>query len=209
MGLLDIIKGVGKGLIGTLPGGGLINQGLDIASGLAPVLSGAAKSGAQANQNNDLLRLKAEDARLGRDKFALAAPGSRLSTGMRASAMNSAAPAQWNWGGPGSGLMGKIPTMSGGVGGAIANIDPRAKALSSHVLDDELLSQMRGGSSGQNMDAAMPDLSKIGQTSGLDKVMGGLGLGTSILAALRKVAQGSSGGSSGGGGIFAVPGEDM
>jgi hypothetical protein len=167
----------GGSLLSTL-GTFAMNHGSDIAD----VLGGMSKSQRDTNAGRDSLQVLLERAKLDRDKYALTAPGTRMDTSMRASMANNFTPTKVDWGEggfkPGMGARGIIPRITGGAGGALANLDPATRALNRQVMDDELTSQQRGGSSGGGYDSEMPTLS---QNSRLDKVVGG---GSSILSLL-------------------------
>lgn len=163
-----------------------------LVSSLSTILGGAAKA-AQGQQNTetgqgiDLYRDQT-GAELAAKKFALAAPSSRLKTDMTALLSKYDTPTTVNWGGPGSGLKGEIPTFSGGPAAAVraASSDPNYQALRDQVTQDELVSQMNGGASGGNQDATVATPPQIGQSSVGSKLLGAGAFGSSILAALGK-----------------------
>lgn len=161
----------------------------DLLRRLSAYFSGAA--GANRDQNNIVDRNRQsqykefEDARLARDKFAEAAPGIRQGTATRASLLNNYTPRRVNWEGPGSGLRGKVPTFEGGVPAALANLDPRVKALNDLIMSQELDRQTA------NKDDIMTKPPPIGQESALDKLLGRAGAGTSLLDALLGGGPGS------------------
>lgn len=163
---------------------------------LAAVLSQASSSANASNQVRDSQQLTGygmqENAKAAQDRLALAAPGARLGTSMRASMLNNFQPTKVNWGGPGSGLRGEIPTFSGGAAAGLANLDPRTKSLSDRVMLDELLGQMRGGLSGGGMDTQVDALPSIGKSSTADKVLGGASTAAGVLGALGKNAAGGN-----------------
>lgn len=195
MGLGSILGAIGSIAAAPFTGGtslawlpGVIGAG----GALADTLGGAAKAGQAQNNTSDLLKLALAREGLSRDKFALDAPGTRLSTGSSAAikaALAKAGPSHTNWGGPGSGLRGEIPTTSGGIHDAISSLksNPNYMSLLDTVGKDELAGEKRGGASGGNMDAAQPSiLNGVGQSSGADKALGFGALGSSILGALGK-----------------------
>lgn len=163
---------------------------------LAAVLSRAAASAQSSNQVRDSQNLSAygmhENAKAAQDRFALAAPGSRLSTSMRASLAGNFSPTKFNWNGPGSGLRGEIPTFSGGVREGMTNLDPQTKELAQQVIHDQLLAQMRGGLSGQGKDYEVQQPPMPGQSSALDKLLGGGSTAAAIAAALGKNGAGGN-----------------
>lgn len=157
---------------------------------LAPILQKAAMAGVQSNQTRDILNQRQyedeESARLARDKFALAAPGERMSQSVKASILGNLKPTSINWGGPGSGLKGETPTYSGGFSEALQNMDPDTRALLSRIIQDNLKSQTTGGSTGGGQDAYTKPSPEFGKTSTMDKIIGGGAFATSILGALGK-----------------------
>lgn len=205
MGIGSILGAIGSVAAAPFTGGtslawlpGVIGAG----GALADTLGGAAKAGQTQNNTSDMLKLALANTGLNRDKFALEAPGTRLSTGSSAAlkaALATAGPTKINWGGPGSGLRGEIPTTSGGVHDAIGNLknNPDYMNLLKTVGSDELAAEKRGGASGGNADAAQPSiLNGVGQSSGADKALGFGAFGSSILAALGKAGVLPGGGGS-------------
>lgn len=170
---------------GGTGGDGLANTLYDAALDSREVFGGAAKSGAQANQNRDVLQTNLQNTQVSRDRLALDAPGIRMKNSIKAALSKNAVPSSVQWGGPGSGLRGEIPKFSGGrqsIYGAAK--DPAVQSLMEQVLQDELMSQQQGGPSGGGRDSAITF--EPGQTSALDKVIGGGAFGSSILAAILK-----------------------
>lgn len=189
--LAGFIPGVGPVLSGVLKGAG----------GLADVFGGASKSGLDQQNKDNSLKLLLEQAKLNRDKFATDAPGQRLNTSTRASVLSNYKPAQVDWGAggfqPGMGARGVIPKITGGVGGSLANLNPETKSLADQVMHDMLVSQQRGGETGGGNGAGAPysrpdkygtdkTMPTMTQPSRGDKLTGGLGMGFSILEALKK-----------------------
>jgi hypothetical protein len=172
-----ILSTAGPGLLGTL----------STLGEMGSILGQASSSQLAAKQANDRLnttlygeQAAAENAA---KKFALTAPGTRLKSSTSASLLNNYQPQSVAWGGPGSGLKGQMPTYSGGVPGGLQNLDPDTRALSQQVIKDQLLSQMKGGRSGENEDLKIPDRPNIGEESRGDKVLGGLATGLSLAGA--------------------------
>lgn len=214
MGVFDFIKAIGGGIAAPFTGGATLPIAMD---GISGILGGAAKSGQDQNNKGDQLKLLLENAKLNRDKFALDAPGTRLSTGMRANLAANATPSKLDWGPngfkPGAIARGEaqMPKWTGGASGAMENMSPDARQLANTVMHDELIAQLRGGTTGggsrpggdlntQGTDLAMdPDVKNVGKPSTGDNILGGLGMGTSILSMLLKL-KGSGGDSSFGGG---------
>lgn len=184
----SILKLVGKGALAFGTGGAsLAAPGVGAGSmmgDLSDVLGGAAKAGAENNLSRDKNTLTREAIRLGRDKFAVDAPGTRMQTSLKAALQKNATPASVQWGGPGSGLRGEIPQFNGGIKSIYAGMqDPTHKKLLDQVMADELMQQQQGGVSGKGLDTAMPEINK---TSLMDKILGGAAMGTSILGAIMK-----------------------
>ncbi len=167
----------GGGVTGTVVNA-LINKGIPAA---AQVLGGAAKS--EQNQNNigDQAALQQGNLQLGRDKFALEAPNARLATAIKASLASNFTPQHTQWAGPGSGLRGEVPKITGGLTGGLANLNPQVKDLANQVMLDELLGQKQGGPSGGGLDRKTP---RVNQSSAGDKVLGGASLATSLLGSI-------------------------
>lgn len=177
MGLLSILGRIGKGALGIATGG--------VSSALGDVLGGASKSGQAQNNNQDTIKLALQNAQLNRDKYALAAPGVRMNTSIRAAMAKRGTPSSVQWGGPGSGLRGEIPQFSGGRKSVYAGLqEPDTQGLLDRVIHEQLMGQVAGGPSGGNADAAMP--TNIGQSSTFDKILGGGAFGSSILGAILK-----------------------
>lgn len=179
----------GASMIPTLMGvGGTVG-------GLADVLGGAAKGSQNQNNESDKIKLLLENAKLNRDKYALSAPGTRLSTGIKASIASNFKPSTLDWG-PGGFKPGGVahgaplPTRTGGFSGGMANLNPDTKALANQITHDELMSQMQGGSGGG--DKAMP--TGLGESSTGDKILGGAAMGTSILSVVQRALKGRQSG---------------
>lgn len=192
MGLGSWLKLIGGGVAAPFTGGASLPIAL---SGLSDVLGGAAKSGAAANQSKDALKVALEGAKLNRDKFATQAPGVRMNTSIRAALAKNAAPASVQWGGPGSGLRGEVPTFSGGANSIVpAMHDPGMSGLFDQIMKDQMMAQQQGGQSGGNTDNKMTvNPQDIGKTSLLDKIIGGGALGSSILSSILKNRGGGGG----------------
>lgn len=198
----SILKLVGKGALAVGTGGAsLAAPGVgagSMVSDLSDVLGGASKAGAQNNIQQDRNTLDRESIRLGRDRFATAAPEQRMSNSIRAALAKRAAPASVSWGGPGSGLKGELPQFSGGIKSIYSGLqEPDTQGLMDTVLHDQLMAQQQGGISGGGKDTAMPEINK---SSTMDKIIGGGSLASSILAAILKnyVGGGDSSGATGG-----------
>lgn len=196
----SILKLVGKGALAFGTGGAsLAAPGVGASSmvgDVADVLGGASKAGAQNNILQDRNTLDRESIRLGRDRFATAAPEQRMSNSIRAALAKNATPSSVQWGGPGSGLKGQLPQFSGGIKSIYGGLqEPDTKNLMDTVLHDQLMAQQQGGISGGGKDTAMPN---INQSSVLDKIIGGGSLATSILAAILKNKGGNPSGATGG-----------
>lgn len=171
--------GAGAGAAGL--GGTLASTLIKNAPAIATALGGAAK-GQQAQNNTETgQQLTQEQIQLNRDKYALEAPNTRLATALKASIASNYTPQHTTFAGPGSGLRGQAPTITGGLSASLANLDPRAKELANQILMDELTGQKQGGPTGGGQDKT---LSPINQSSTGDKVLGGASLGSSILGSI-------------------------
>lgn len=166
---------------------------LDLLAALGPVAGGAAKANQTQNNFEDVTKQASwnnlETNRLARDKFAAAAPEQRLQTSNLANMTKNFTPTSIAWGGKGSGKRGELPVYSGGA--SHVGKDPRVQATADSVLGQELEAQLAGAGGADSKMSAQP---AIGETSALDKILGGLGLGGSALDAIKKAA-GDSGGS--------------
>ena len=165
----------------SLPGGSILDKVKSASDKLGPILSNMSANGQKANQTRDQLMPSAENAKLARDKFALDAPTTRMNQSVRASILNTMTPTQVQWGGPGSGLKGQIPTFTGSFTGAIQNMDPRTKQLADTVMTKDLQDQLAG------KDDETKFLDQIGKESALDKVVGGASAGANIFNALKGI----------------------
>lgn len=178
------------GILGSILGviGAPFTGGASLAlGGLSDVLGGAAKSDTGQANESDKLKLALQQALLNSKKFATSAPAERLATGERAALAKTATPASVQWGGPGSGLRGEVPTYSGGIKSIYAaNQDPTMKALSQRTLEDSLMAQLNGGPTGKNQDVDLGSAADVGEGSMGGDILGGLGLGTSIASVLAK-----------------------
>lgn len=182
-----LLGNLGKiGAVGAAPftGGSSLSL-LPAIEGITNVAGGAARAGQAQNNTQANQQMQAEQNRLARDKFALDAPGNRLSTATRASLMGNFQPTKVSQFMPGMGLRGERPQITGGVAGGMANLDPRVKQLGSTVMSDALAAQKAGGLTGGKTDTTTID-PEIGKSSWLDKLMGGTALGGGMLAAILK-----------------------
>jgi hypothetical protein len=170
--------GLGTGLA---TGGSILDKVKASAGKLSPILGNMAKAGADANAQRDRLLPSMESAKLARDKFALDAPGTRLSQSVKSSILKSASPTQINWAGPGSGLKGQIPSFTGGFSGALSNMDPQAKALADEILHKNLTDQLAG------KDSQTTFLDQFGHESPMDKIIGGASTASSVWDAVKGV----------------------
>lgn len=163
----------------------------DMTQLLALILSNAAANAQKQNNTNDTNAISLAGDALNRDKFGVSAPGSRLASSTKASILSNFTPRHTTWAGPGSGLKGQVPTITGGIDQSLANLDPSTKALAQLVMKDQLAGQQVGGITGGKQDYKLP---AIGQTSGADKALGAGATAASALAGLA----GNKGSGSGG-----------
>lgn len=153
--------------------GDLLNKGADM-------LGNAAKSAQESNANRDRLIPSMSATKLARDKFALEAPTARLNQSMKAALMANMAPSHTTWAGPGSGLRGEVPTMTGGMDSAIPMARDAVKPLTDEVLRRNLQDQMAG------KDSQDPYMAQFGKSSVGDKMLGWASSGLGILNAFQK-----------------------
>lgn len=153
------------------------------AGPLADILGSASANAQRNNQITDSQNLTRDQVQQKANEDATNLPASRLRDSLKASLLNNFTPTTVQWGGPGSGLSGQIPTFSGGMKAGLQNLDPGTKQLSQQVIQDELMNQLRGGASGGNQDDTVPP---IGQSSTGDDILGGSAGALGILAALQK-----------------------
>lgn len=161
-----------------------VKKGYDTYSNVSDVLGSAAKGANQQNNTQDQLKLLLAQLKLKQNEDATVLPAKRLSTSVQGSMAAHATPTKFNWGGPGSVAHGGLmPSFSGGMTGALENLDPETKQLGQTNVHDMLLQELQGGRGGGNTDMNAPE---VGQTSGFDKVLGGSALTSALLAALAK-----------------------
>lgn len=183
MGLGKIFGGIGKGLLGLLPGGGTISAIADVAGGMAPILGGAAKGAQESTILQDRARLDRDRLQQERFRTNQALPGQRLSTAIGASKAANFSPVTASWGGPGSGKRGELTRFSGGFANPNL-IDPRVKQQADDILNQQLLAQMQREQA--------PEISQPMKEGKGSKILGGLALGSSILGGLGGVKFGKS-----------------
>lgn len=182
------IPGAGGAAAATGGSTGIIDSLLKVAPALSDIFSKAGASDVAQSNTADQLKIALLNAGINAKKLGVTAPATRLATGERAALAQAATPAQVHWDGPGSGLKGEVPTYTGGIKSIFdANQNPTMKALSNQVLNDSLVGEMSGGVSGGNQDASLGSAANVGQGSTAGDVLGGLGLGTSVTAALAKL----------------------
>lgn len=163
-----------------MAGGNILGKAGRYVDAVEPILGNMSKAAQDANRNRDNNAANNENASVARDKFALSAPGTRMSQSVRASLINNASPSRANWGGPGSGLRGQTVNFSGGATQGLESLDPRARNLADDVMTRNLQAQLAGG------DDDTPFLDQIGHESTSDRIIGGLSTGASILQGIRK-----------------------
>lgn len=151
-----------------------------VAGAVQPILGTMAKAGVDANNNNNRNNLTAAqisngeaNTQLAQDQFALNAPKTRLNETAKASLLSHLTPSTVNWGGPGSGLKGQVPTFSGGANEGMSllsgDISPLAQATIAQNLKDEL-----AGKDSTNPYLAQTDnyLGKVNSSNPLDSGVG-------------------------------------
>ncbi len=149
-----------------------LGQILDLGGNLAGSYGAGRAAGraaeSTANNQYDLLRLAA--ARLNLD-----APSARARNSVRGDVLANARPVSVS--GPITGTHGQIPQISGGLSPALFSQNTRD--LGGQMSRDALLSQMQGG--GDFQPQAQP------QSTGLDKLLTGLGIGGQLVNIGRQV----------------------
>lgn len=170
MGLGSWIKLIGGGAAAPFTGGATLPLAL---SGLGEVAGNAAG-------NSDKSRQIENNSALDYARFNQNAPRVRARTALDAALAQNYSPRTVKWNGPGSGLRGEMPTYSGGFSDAMtkAKQDPMMAALLSDVVAG------RSGK-GTTIDRLEPKKSSV-----LDKILGGIGLGSSAAGAIMSAGRG-------------------
>lgn len=167
--------------------GSILSTVFKIATGLGDVLGGAAKNGQQELMTKTALQNQRENTRLGRDRLALDAPGTRMATANQALVSKYARPAKSVFNGKGSGKTAQGAfTRTGGFGGVLEHQGENSE-LANLVQSDMLAGQRRGGITGGGEDSYMPEQPQEGIGG---KLLGGSALATSILGAIGKMKLG-------------------
>lgn len=161
----------GTSALGMLGLGSKAVQGIGAgASALSSVLGGAAK-GSQDQNNLD------RNAQMAAEQTKLQAPGIRANTALKAALAKNFTPQTVQWGGPGSGLRGEMPTFSGGLSASMQ--ESQRDPMLQQMLQDAM-----AGKAPVSIDAAAAN-----KTSGLDKALGSGSLISGILGAIMKARQ--------------------
>jgi len=154
--------------------GNLLGSILGTAQNLAPVLGGAAKGQLSGEQANYQLGLGADQLNNQIAQLNTTLPAARLRAAEQAGLLNTYSPVSVSWGGPGSGLKGQVPRLTGGVDPS--KMPAMVRSLANQVQMSELQNQLGG-----NIPNVAPP--NIGGSTG-DQILGGAAAGTSILGAL-------------------------
>ena len=164
-----------SGITGAMAGGGATG-----AIGTTGKAATAAKYGSKAQALSSILgqaasssrNAKAQDALIGLnyDKFNADEGRSQLKQALAAALTQNYKPQQVQWGGPGSGLRGELPTYTGG-----------SQAAMQGALQDPLLQELLNRAK-RPAAPAQPDL----KSSKLDKLLGIAALGSSLYAGVRR-----------------------
>lgn len=175
----------GASLLGTLGA----SAGTASAIGAGAGALGTILGGASQNQQNERIltntdNLKRDQLALDRYKVNEGLPGSRLQTSVRASQVANAQPVTFNY--PGAGgtfnpqdaVNGKFMTISGGYN-TPGLIGDKTKQQANAVVDQMFQKQMSG-------DVAPAITGPVKEGVG-SKILGGVGLGSSILGALGTI----------------------
>ncbi len=160
---MPIVQGAESG--GILSGLGSVKGITDAAGKLSPILGGINANRASNQQANDLLTMRQK-------QYELDAPATRLSTSRKASLLANFQPVKADWGGPGSGLAGKTVNFTGGFNNPDL-YSPETKQLAQDIMHKQLLASLQGEDT----------LPPAGRSSTMDKILGGIGTGASILGA--------------------------
>lgn len=177
--------GVGAGATtGALATGASVGSRiLQGAQNVAPILSNAA--GQQSNARQQEIQNEQTDRQLAIQEQAAGqtADRERLRSSVRSSNILNATPSAVSWGGPGSGLRGELPKITGGFTGAMANLDPRVKEMADTQLKNNVVAQLSGsGQPTQPVEDEEQRRRRRGESTG-EKILGGVATGASILGA--------------------------
>lgn len=170
MGFGSWVKMIGGGVAAPFTGGATLPLALQ---GLGEVAGGAAGASEKSRQHENATAL--DYARFNQN-----APKVRARTALDAALAQNYTPRTFHWNGPGSGLRGEVPTYSGGFSDAMmkAKQDPMMAALLNDVI---------AGRSGKGTTIERYDPKK---SSLLDKILGGIGLGSSTAGAIMGAGRG-------------------
>lgn len=139
-------------------------------------------------------RLQQGNQALDQRQFALNAPKARASQSVRGSILQNAQPLSLS--GLPDRVSSRIPTMSGGLTPAMFNSDTRA--LGGELTRSALIDQLKGDEFApmERTDfskgvLAMPQLEELKQSGLLEKILGSLGLASSVAAGIGGAVQGA------------------
>jgi hypothetical protein len=149
---------------------------IPIAMGISSILGAAGKARGEAQGQNEDRILKRAQVDLQRRQHMLDAPGQRVKAAKSASMVANYQPHKVNWAGPGSGLRGQIPEITGGFNNPdMYSQDTRA--LANDTIKKHLVASLTGADN-------VPELPEMGKSNWLDKILGIGGLGSSLLGAV-------------------------
>jgi len=149
-----------------------------------------------ALENSSRERLGQGGLDLDQRKFALAAPGTRASNAVRGSLIQNLQPVSFS--GLPSRISNSIPHMTGGL--TPAAISPEARAAGGELTRQSVLELLKGDqftpqtpTNFQGGVLPLPQMEALKQSGLLEKILGGLGLGGSLLSGLAPSGYGSRG----------------
>lgn len=158
---------------------------------LHAIRQGATMQGLQGKSNEQMAHANLD---LDRRQHALNAPDTRMSQSVRGSILKNAQP--FTLSGLPDRIASRIPQMSGGLTPAMFSDDTRAlgeemtrKALIDQLRGDEFAPMEKTDFTGGVLQA--PQMENFQKSGLLEKILGGLGLGASLIGGIGSAVQGS------------------
>lgn len=161
-------QGGNVGIIGSIIN--YAKKGKEVYDGVSDVFGGMSDS-------READRRFQDTSELDRYKLEQAAPQRNMNDATRAASILNRTPVKAEWGGPGSGLAGQTVHFGGGIDHEAMANNPEMKALMNNIIHEAMVKQLSGN---QGMPAPTS-----GHESTMDKVIGGIATGSSILGALN------------------------
>lgn len=183
MSFWTTVAKIGAGVAAPFTGGASL-AAIPAIDAAGNILGSMAKSGQEANAKKDDNRILQEREQLERDKFGLAAPTTRMRQTAQASILKNASPTTAEWGGPGSGLSGKIVNFGGGASQALSHLAEDSAPLAKQVMAKNLADQTA------NRDSQSPYINDIGKSSLFDKAIGLASTGVNVYSGLSHANDG-------------------